>query len=63
MMQDLSIRTGALFNWLVQFYVVGMNLYILVNIINYASSLRPPPHPNGQSHGSLPQAHHLHGAY
>lgn len=33
----ISIRTGALFNWLVQFYVVGMNLYILVNIINYAS--------------------------
>ena len=31
-----SIRTGALINWLVQFYVVGMNLYILVNIINYA---------------------------
>ena len=33
----ISIRTGALINWLVQFYVVGMNLYILVNIINYAS--------------------------
>ena len=33
----ISIRTGALFNWLVQFYVVAMNLYILVNIINYAS--------------------------
>ena len=33
----ISIRTGALFNWLLQFYVVGMNLYILVNIINYAS--------------------------
>ena len=32
----ISIRTGALFNWLLQFYVVGMNLYILVNIINYA---------------------------
>ena len=32
-----SIRTGALINWLVQFYVVAMNLYILVNIINYAS--------------------------
>ena len=34
----ISIRTGALINWLVQFYVVGMNLYILVNIINYASA-------------------------
>ena len=32
----ISICTGALINWLVQFYVVGMNLYILVNIINYA---------------------------
>lgn len=33
----ISIRTGALINWLVQFYVVAMNLYILINIINYAS--------------------------
>ena len=33
----ISIRTGALINWLVQFYVVAMNFYILINIINYAS--------------------------
>lgn len=31
-----SITSGAIINWLVQFYVVAVNIYITVNFINYA---------------------------
>ena len=31
-----SITSGAVFNWLLQFYVVAVNVYITVNFINYA---------------------------
>ena len=32
----VSITSGAVFNWLLQFYVVAVNVYITVNFINYA---------------------------
>ena len=32
----VSITSGAVFNWLLQFYVVTVNVYITVNFINYA---------------------------
>lgn len=31
-----SITSGAVFNWLLQFYVVAVNVYITVNFINFA---------------------------
>lgn len=31
-----SITSGAIINWLVQFYVVAVDIYITVNFINYA---------------------------
>lgn len=32
----VSITSGAVINWLLQFYVVAVNVYITVNFINYA---------------------------
>ena len=32
----VSITSGAVFNWLLQFYVVAVNVYVTVNFINYA---------------------------
>ena len=32
----VSITSGAVFNWLLQFYVVAVNVYITVNFINFA---------------------------
>ena len=32
----VSITSGAVFNWLLQFYVVAVNVYITINFINYA---------------------------
>lgn len=32
----LTIRQGAVFNWLYQFYVLSFNMYIAVNFINYS---------------------------
>ena len=36
-----SITSGAVFNWLLQFYVVAVNVYITVNFINFAKEYAP----------------------